>query len=449
MRKYHLRPGDTLEVESVDGKICALIDRRGKNPIRIPFILDWLWQGEKFVLDYTTSATLDAAKMTGYRVIEQTETTPHVSGQQLCAGGYEKLIIGYVPWEIKPAPLSALVADRKEVLFFRDRARLSRKDWQAVELIVKAREGKLETERKPGEAARKGEEAEALRLKAEADILGTEGLETAYTLFMDAFSLDPSNTQYLEEAMKLRNRIIVRKSHMERRALYRQFLIERFGEAARSIEINAKLLSSFLGTSIHNSTSVAYFMEVLAGLAEGKYEGGKETFQKVFAALPQVLDIEKYAGKRVLGALRILYSDPDLAYITRWVMGHPAAGKEALFRRRRRKLGMPVAGGHEIDWRAVEKRRIAPIKKTGNPGDPIKELVRVVNKVVKEVNVLISGFDRGRVSLSAASQVAAALTARINLLIERAASLNHGEPGEARKQLLRLVGKRREIKGLI
>ena len=135
------------------------------------------------------------------------------------------------------------------------------------------------------QAEAKAQAAKKLGDQALADLLDIPGLEQAYDLYIEAFFLDPSGS-YLAQAMKIRSAIIQRNLHLARRAYYHQWLMANITKKQSSNDC-LKLLAEFIGAEDHNPTSVAYVVEIIAGLAEGYYSGDSKFFQEVFKSLPE------------------------------------------------------------------------------------------------------------------------------------------------------------------
>jgi RNA polymerase primary sigma factor len=181
-------------------------------------------------------------------------------------------------------------------------------------------------------------------------------------MYCSAFAQDPFLAECLAAATELRGIIINRRRHLERRPQYWEWLTQTLARC-ESDTARIQAFSDYVAGKEHNPTSVAYVLEILFGLAAGSYPGGRERFIPLCELLPQIIDCENgVAQKRLLLALRVLNADPELAFIPRWILGNPPAGKEALFRRRQGKLGLSPAEKFAIDWSALPPRKTIPFK---------------------------------------------------------------------------------------
>lgn len=379
-----------FEVGAINGKAVALIDHNQDKPVRIPLIMDWLWNGEDFVLDHTTSSDLHTDKMTGCRVLEQTESKRYSTGEYLVGADLRKIIVPRTPWKTNPLPIATLVINAKEVPFFASRksGRLTKGEWEIVELIIRAREGTLLETPNPDQASEKAERARKLRKQAEIDILDIKELEQVCKLYLEAFSLDPKpNSEYLSAAMEIRRLIISRKRHLSRQKVYLKWANDTFSPRNIKPETHARVMVRYFGEAFQNHISVAYVLETLAGLACGKYKGDQTLFQEVFAALPYVFRMNPSVGQRTMLALKILSTNSSLSFIPRWILNHPPQGVNAvdLFKKGRRRNNIEDEPDYEINWEELAPPKpepktspptIKPVFQITDPDAAYKDLLR-------------------------------------------------------------------------
>ncbi len=370
MEKYALSLGDVLDLEAAGNTPRFLLKKEKGQIKRIPLIHNYDLTSGKPILDHTSSSNIHAEKMVGLRVLEYTETSSGKFGGRLTAGGRDLPLLTHVPWEVAPIPISALVEDGKRVLFFSDRETFTMEEWGLVKLIVQSRGTILDLQPKADEISTI---EEAAKNQNEARLLKTTGLVRGHNLYIAAFCFNPcSGLTYLDQAMELRREIVLRKMHLARRAEYGRWARKNLGPSHSSLQDKAKILANYIGSNVHNLTSVAYFLEKLARLADQN-----EGIQRFFTALPLVFGLNRTIDVRMVGACRLLAQDMDSNYIPRWILNHPPAESKqqiALFRNRRRTLKLEDEPNFKTPWKELppEPKGIDPKPKTKpKPKNPV------------------------------------------------------------------------------
>ncbi|MBI5701673.1 RNA polymerase sigma factor RpoD/SigA [Candidatus Saganbacteria bacterium] len=358
-KKLGLQAGVMLEVEAIGNKVCALIHTDKKNNRTVlPFVLNWEWSWEKFTLANTTFSFLEKDKLHGYRLIEQFSTSVANSVQKIKFGDVLMFVTHRCPWEMKPLQLSLLAFDGKEVLFFTDAARMSRDERELCELIIRARSGEQDLTVDKPISGEKAKQAAVHFDSAGKSLLDPDGFNKAFELYAEAYRANPYDFELLKKAMEVKSSDLTREAHLKKRKEYYEWLVQNITRSNTS-EQNLMALAQYFNQETHNSTSIAYALEVLSGLAHGYYGSDPYLFQNAFRLLPSLLDFDKFTGKRMLLALKVLFNDPNLSYLTRWALCHPTPGNEAIFKRMKvDKFGIPEDEMTSINWNTTKRMHL-------------------------------------------------------------------------------------------
>ncbi|MFH1826150.1 MAG: hypothetical protein ABH823_02530 [bacterium] len=383
---YDLAEGDEVELEMENNMIFALLTDSGQ---RIPFIINWLWEKDDFILDGTTSSRV---KVEGsHRVLEQRATTPAVPGVQVEKLTVTRALGEYLrafPRKLPPLHFCVLVekghlGKKKggKVLFMVEKPdatatnhpRFTEREWEIVKRIAHVRSGGcVVNDAAREEAERVTEEAKTLEKAAKKDIFELDQLEEAFEAYLEAIMLDPTNDQRLEDARELRKDIVDRKRHLALRVEHWQWLRETFAEfdVSGAMKVAGKL-HKYLGSVEHNPRSIVYFVEVLESLARDE-----EVFRKVFESLPYVLSIESGRGtsKRLMKALNPLHRSPGLEHTAIWILNNPPKGSEDSFENKRSNINVKRRENFHLDWDNMPERRTVPIGSMAVEGPSLEEV---------------------------------------------------------------------------
>ncbi|MFH1541939.1 MAG: hypothetical protein ABIE84_02480, partial [bacterium] len=218
------------------------------------------------------------------------------------------------------------------------------KDWQVAALDVQVRTGIEDIERKPRQATKVSRQVAVIREKAKAKLFEIKELEQAHDLYLEAFLLDPTREMYLRQAAEIMDLLIVRKRHIERMPLHLKELRLAFPPELRDKRQIAVRLMKVIGSGEHNPDSATYLLAGLIGLADGRYDGEREIFDKIKSLLAYILARnggQGMAERRFVSALKKMSHDQAYKLEMARLWAYPEFGENRLFCLARKELGLP------------------------------------------------------------------------------------------------------------